>query len=495
MNLSFETILIIVSSLLLLCVLVSKVSDRLGIPILLLFLGIGMLAGSEGIGGIYFDNPHLTQYIANCCLALILFSSGLDTNWNSIKSVAKEGIALASIGVLLTAGFFGVIAHLLLKVSWLESFLLGAIISSTDAAAVFSILRSKGLHLKPRLAPLLELESGSNDPIAVILTVSLISLITTPQTSILGLVGLFFLQIIVGVAVAWVFNQIALYLINRLKLGYDGLYPVLAIALVFLAFSLTTVLKGSGFLAVYLFGLLMGRNDFLHHHSTSHFFDTAAWISQIILFLTLGLLVFPSHLITVALPGLLLALALVFLARPLAVFITLLPFRYSWREKAFISWVGLRGAIPIVLGTYPLVAGINNAGLMFNIVFFAVITSVLLQGTLLPKMAKCLRLESNISVPLPSPLELTSQKGLDSQMIQIQIPENAECIDKAIYELKLPAGYLLILINRSNTFLLPNGSTILQAGDIVHALAASDSILLARKILTRPRKTDTEAAT
>lgn len=494
MNLPFDTILIILSSLLLLCVLISKVSDRLGIPILLLFLGIGMLAGSEGIGGIYFDNPHLTQYIANCCLALILFSSGLDTNWNSIKAVAKEGIALASIGVLLTAGFFGVIAHLLLKVSWLESFLLGAIISSTDAAAVFSILRSKGLHLKPRLAPLLELESGSNDPIAIILTVSLISLITTPKTSILGLVGLFFLQIIVGIAVAWVFSQIALYLINRLKLGYDGLYPVLAIALVFLAFSMTTVLKGSGFLAVYLFGLLMGRNDFLHHHSTSRFFDTAAWISQIILFLTLGLLVFPSHLITVALPGLMLALALVFLARPLAVFITLLPFRYSWREKTFISWVGLRGAIPIVLGTYPLVAGILHADLIFNIVFFAVITSVLLQGTLLPKMAKRLRLESDTYAPLPSPLELTAQKGFDSQMIQIQIPENAECIDKAIYELKLPDGYLLILINRSNSFLLPNGSTVLQAGDIIHALAASDSILPAKEILTRPRQTDTEAA-
>ena len=494
MNLPFETILIIVSSLLLLCVLVSKVSDRLGIPILLLFLGIGMLAGSEGIGGIYFDNPHLTQYIANCCLALILFSSGLDTSWNSIKSVAKEGIVLASIGVLLTAAIFGIITHLLLKVTWLESFLLGAIISSTDAAAVFSILRSKGLHLKPRLAPLLELESGSNDPIAVILTVSLISLITVPKTSILGLIGLFFLQIIVGIAVAWVFRQVALYLINRLKLGYDGLYPVLAIALVFLAFSLTTVLKGSGFLAVYLFGLLMGRNDFLHHHSTSRFFDTAAWISQIILFLTLGLLVFPSHLITVALPGLMLALALVFLARPLAVFITLLPFRYSWREKTFISWVGLRGAIPIVLGTYPLVAGILHADLIFNIVFFAVITSVLLQGTLLPKMAKWLRLESDTYAPLPSPLELTAQKGFDSQMIQIQIPENAECINKAIYELKLPAEYLLILINRSNIFLLPNGSTVLQAGDIVHALAASDSILPAREILTRPRKTDTEAA-
>jgi potassium/hydrogen antiporter len=493
MNLPFETILIIISSLLLLCVIISKVSDRLGVPILLLFLGIGMLAGSEGLGGIYFDNSLVTQYIANSCLALILFASGLDTSWKSIRSVAREGIALATIGVLLTAGIFGIITHQFLKLTWLESLLLGAIISSTDAAAVFSILRSKGLNLKSRLAPLLELESGSNDPIAVILTVSLISLITAPGTSILSLICLFFLQIIVGFTFAWIFSSLSLFLINRLKLGYDGLYPVLAIALVFLAFSLTTVLKGSGFLAVYLFGLLLGRNDFLHHHSLARFFDTSAWISQIVLFLTLGLLVFPSHLAAVALPALLLAFALVFIVRPLAVFITLLPFHYSWREKTFIAWVGLRGAVPIVLGTYPLVAGIQNASLIFNIVFFVVITSVLMQGTLLPRMAKWLKVKSDTPLPLPSPFELTARAGLNSQMMQTTIPADANCVGKAIYELALPAGYLVILINRGNTYIQPNGSTLLQAGDIIHALAAEDSIVPAREILTQPLKTDPAA--
>lgn len=492
MNPSFETLLIIVSSLLLLCVIISKVSDRLGVPILLLFLGIGMLAGSEGIGGIQFDDPHLTEYIASCCLALILFSSGLDTSWGAVKSVAREGISLASIGVVLTAALFGVAAHWLLKITWLESFLLGAIISSTDAAAVFSILRSKGLNLKGNLSSLLELESGSNDPVAVILTVSLITLITSPGTSIPGLVGLFFLQILVGVAMAWIFSQAALFLINRLKLGYESLYPVLAGALVFLAFALTTELKGSGFLAVYLFGLLLGRRDFLHHHSLSRFFDSSAWLSQIVLFLTLGLLVFPSRLAAVAWPALLLALVLVLVVRPLAVFITLVPFKYAWREKTFISWVGLRGAVPIVLGTYPLVAGIVNANLIFNIVFFVVITSVLLQGTLLPQMAKWLKLESNTPLPPPSPLELTSRQGMSSHMTHITIPENAECVNKAVFELKLPPGYLLILVNRGENFILPNGSTVLQAGDVVQALAEDETMALASEILTRPREEPSE---
>jgi len=488
MNLSFETLLIIVSSLLLLCVLVSKVSDRLGVPILLLFLGIGMLAGSEGIGGVYFDDPHITQYIANCCLALILFSGGLDTSWKAIKPVLKEGISLATVGVLLTAGLFGLIAHTVLKLPWLESFLIGAIISSTDAAAVFSILRSKGINLKGNLTSLLELESGSNDPVAVILTVSLISLITVPATSIWALLGLFFLQILVGLILAWLFSKLALFLINRLKLGYEGLYPVMAVALVLLLFSLTTLLKGSGFLAVYLFGLLIAKEDFLHHRSLSRFFDTSAWISQIVLFLTLGLLVFPSRLAAVALPALLLSAALVLVVRPLVIFITLIPFKYNWREKAFLSWVGLRGAVPIVLGTYPLVAGVQDASLIFNIVFFVVITSVLVQGTLLPKIARWLKLESESPQPLPNPLEITSRKGFTSEMTRIVIPENAACVNKAVFELKLPPGYLLILINRGDSFILPNGSTILQAGDIVQALADGESKIRAEEILTRTKE-------
>lgn len=485
---TFEALLIILPVLLLLCVLISKISDRLGIPVLLLFLAIGMLAGSEGIGGIYFDDPHLTENIANLCLVFILFASGLDTSWKSVRAVFKEGVALATLGVILTAAVFGAIAYFILKLSWVESLLIGAIISSTDAAAVFSILRSRGLALKPRLAPVLELESGSNDPVAVILTISLLALYANPNESIPLLIGKFFLQIVVGGLLGWAFSKLALFLINRLKLGYEGLYPVLTTSLVILCFGLTTLLQGSGFLAVYLFGLLLGRTDFLHHHSTSRFFDSAAWISQITLFLTLGLLVFPTHLIKVALPALALALVLVLIARPIAVFITLMPFHYYWREKTFLAWVGLRGAVPIVLATYPLVAGIQNASLIFNIVFFVVITSVLLQGTLLPKMARWLQLESTETAALPIPLELTPQPSLTSQLSQTVIPPNAACIGKAIYELGLPSGYLVILITRGQEYLQPNGGTILQSEDTLLALTEKSALTTAVELLTRPKE-------
>lgn len=492
MNVPFETLLIIVSSLLLLCVLISKVSDRFGIPLLLLFLGIGMLAGSEGIGGIYFDDPHLTQQIANICLALILFSSGLDTAWKDIRKVAREGILLATLGVILTAAVFGVIVHALLKITWLESLLIGAIISSTDAAAVFSILRSRGVRLPQRLSSLLELESGSNDPMAVILTVSLLTLMTAPQTSLLSLLGLLVLQIGVGVLVGWLFAQLALFLINRLRLGVEGLYPVLSLALVMIAFAVASLLKGSPFLAVYLLGLLMGKKDFLHRHSTMRFLDTSAWLSQIVLFLTLGLLVFPSRVIQVAGPALLLAVSLVLLARPVAVFLTLFPFRYSWREKLFASWVGLRGAVPIVLATYPLVAGVQDADLIFNIVFFVVITSVLLQGTFIPQLARWLQLEAPGPEKVESPLALIHPEALSSQLIETTLPVDAACAGKSIMELQLPAGYLIILIHRGQEHLQPNGSTVLQSGDTLLALSDENALAEARAILLQARSAESQ---
>lgn len=483
---SVEITIIAISALLLICVFVSKISDRLGVPILLLFIGIGMLAGSEGIGGVYFDDPHITQIIGNIALAVILFSSGLDTKWQSVKPVLKEGISLATFGVILTAAVFGGFAYLVLKLSMLESFLIGVIISSTDAAAVFSVLRSKAIRLKGNLSPILELESGGNDPIAVLLTITLIGLINQTSTSIIGIIGAFILQIILGLTLGWIFSALALFLINKIKIGYEGLYPLLLIAMVLLVFNVTGVLKGSGFLAVYVFGLLLGKNDFLHKHSAMRFFDSTAWFSQIVLFLTLGLLVFPSRLVPVIPSGLLLAFCLVFIARPVAIFLSLLPFKYSIKERLFISWVGLRGAVPIVLATFPLAAGIHNADLIFNIVFFVVLISVLLQGTLLGNVARWLKLESDETIPLKQPIELIQGEKISSQLKEVVLPDNAASAGKTIMELGLPAGFLIVLISRGDSYLLPNGGTQLAPGDVLYALTEPDSIQVAQDILSKP---------
>lgn len=485
MEITFESGAIIVAILILLSVIVSKISDRLGVPMLLLFLGIGMLAGSEGVGGIYFDDPYLTQSIGITALTIILFSSGLDTPWKSIRSVLKEGISLATVGVILTASVFGCFTYFILRLSLLESLLIGAIISSTDAAAVFSILRSRGVNLKRRLSSLLELESGSNDPVAVLLTITLIGFLTRTNASIPSAVASLFLQLIVGLLVGWLMSRVALFLINKIKLGYEGLYQILIIGLLFLTYSGTALLKGSGFLAVYLLGLLLGKEDFLHKRSVIRFFDSTAWFSQIALFLTLGLLVFPSQIAPVMLPGLGLALILILVARTVAVFITLLPFKYTFREKLFISWVGLRGAVPIVLATYPLVAGLSNANLIFNIVFFVVVVSVLLQGTLLPFIARWMGLE-NPEPPQPKPpLEIVAGELIQSELKETLIPAQSRVVGKSIIELNLPPGYLVVLIARQGAFIQPNGSTVLQAGDRLIALTEKEALVSAREILCR----------
>lgn len=483
MSITFEIILIVVAILILLSVIVSKISERFGVPLLLLFLAIGMLAGSEGIGGIHFDDPYLTQNISIISLTIILFSGGLDTPWKSVKSVMKEGVSLATVGVILTAAVFGTFAWFILKLSLMESMLVGAIISSTDAAAVFAILRSRGINLKGRLSPLLELESGSNDPMAVLLTITLISFITNKSDSILAAVGLLLLQLVIGVIVGWIMSRVSLFLINKIKLGYEGLYQILIIGLLFLTFGAATLLKGSGFLSVYLLGVLLGKEDFLHKRSVLRFFDSTAWFSQIILFLTLGLLVFPSRLLPIMLPGLGLAMILIFLARPTAVFISLAPFHFSIREKLFISWVGLRGAVPIVLATYPLVAGIVHADLIFNIVFFVVVISVLLQGTLLPWIAKKLDLESSEPPKKKMPLEIVAGEMIPSELKEIVIPAGSAVDGKTIVELNLPPGYLIVLISRLGAYIQPTGNTVLKSGDRLLALTEKDALDQARSIL------------
>ena len=382
--------LLISSLLLLLSIFAWKISSRLGIPALLLFIGIGMLAGSDGPGGIYFDNTLLAQSVGVVALAYILFAGGLETDWKTVRPALGGALSLSTIGVLLTAGIVAVFTMLVFHVSFAEGLLLGAIISATDAAAVFSVLGARNIQLRGNLLPLLELESGTNDPMSVFLTIGLTGLLTNPHESVFTMVLLFVQQMGIGAVLGLVIGWLATWLIGRIDLDVEGLYRVFTIALVLLTYGLTALLGGSGFLAVYLVGLLLGNSSVQRVDRISHFHDSLAWLMQIAMFLILGLLVFPSQLPPVIGSGLLITVIVVFIARPVSVLLALLLVKMSWQEKLFIGWVGLRGAVPIVLATFPLLAGVKNASLLFNLVFFVVLASVLLQGTSAPFVARWL---------------------------------------------------------------------------------------------------------
>lgn len=475
MSSAFEVYLVGAALLLILSVVASKISDRFGIPALILFLATGMLAGSDGFGGIYFDDPFLAQSLGVVALVIILFSGGLDTNWQAIRSAAREGIILATLGVLLTALSVGVFVHALLDVSLLEGLLIGSIVSSTDAAAVFAVLRARGISLRGRLKPLLELESGSNDPMAVFLTISLARLIAQPGRSPVELLPLFLQQMVLGVLAGLLASRLILFMVNRLRFGYSGLYPVLMTGMVFLTYGLTALMGGSGFLAVYLVGLLMGKEDFLHKRSMVRFFDGIAWMMQIIMFLTLGLLVFPSRLVGVILPGLAISLFLIVVARPLSVFLSLAFNRMPKADKTFIAWVGLRGAVPIVLATYPRIMGLEHSDLIFNVIFFVVLSSVLVQGTSIPWVARRLGVEGKGDEVVSYPLEDVSGNEWKGKLAEAVVPEGSWAIGKAIYELGLPGDYLVVLIARGSDFVIPNGSVVLQAGDRLLGLSGADA--------------------
>lgn len=402
----FDEWLLASSLLLLLSILAWKVSNRLGIPALLLFLGIGMLAGSDGPGRIYFDNAQIAQDVGVVALAFILFAGGLETEWKVIRPALGGALSLSTIGVLLTTVIVAVVAFFVLHLSFAEGLLLGAIISATDAAAVFSVLGARNLQLKGKLLPLLELESGTNDPMAAFLTVGLTTLLTDPQKSLWDIPLLFVQQMGMGVIVGLSIGWAAIWLISRLHLDVEGLYRVFTIALVLFAYGIAALLGGSGFLAVYLVGFLLGNSSVQRVDRLSHFHDSLAWLMQIVMFLILGLLVFPSRLPAVVGSGLLITGIAVFLARPLSVLIALLPVKMSLLEKLFVGWVGLRGAVPIVLATFPLLAGLSKASFLFDLVFFVVLASVLLQGTTVPFVARWLRMI--VPAPVAQEAEINS---------------------------------------------------------------------------------------
>jgi potassium/hydrogen antiporter len=470
------------SLLVIISVLMAKFFDNVGVPTLLLFIVVGMLAGSEGPGGIFFDDPDLAQSIGIIALIFILFSGGLDTKWTDTKAVLNPSFTLATLGVFLTALIIGVFITFIFKVDFLLGFLVGSIISSTDAAAVFSILRTRRIGFKGKLRELLELESGSNDPMAIFLTIGTIQLIRSPETGIFDLLLLFVMQIGIGGGMGFILGKVIIFSMNKLKFRYEGFYPVFVIAGCILIYSLTAVLGGSGFLAVYIAGILIGNAIVVHKNGTLRFFDGLAVLSQITMFLSLGLLVFPSQLISITGIGLLTAGILIFIARPISVFLSLTIFGYNWKEKTLVSWVGLRGAVPIILATFPLIAKIESANLIFDVVFFVVITSVVIQGMTITPVTRMLKLSKPEKSKDKIPLQLDQVEGSDMELIDLIVPFSSGMTGKSIVELGFPDDCRIVLIWRDNQSIIPTGTTVLEPADTLLILVNNKNIDKLRKI-------------
>ncbi|MDD5431855.1 MAG: potassium/proton antiporter [Candidatus Omnitrophica bacterium] len=474
--LTIETILLWVAVLIFVSVVSSKLSDRFAIPVLLLFLGIGILAGSEGIGKIYFDNAQVAKSIGIVALIFIIFSGGFDTNWKETKSIVWPGILLSTLGVLMTALVTGFFAVYILKFSLLEGMLLGSIVSSTDAAAVFTILRSRQIGLKQPLKPLLEFESASNDPMAVFLTVSFISLLTVKDMSFAALIPRFILDMGMGALVGYSMARLTIFLVNRLKLEYEGLYPVIMISLVLLTYVIAVFSRGNGFLAVYLTGLMLAQADFPNKRMIMKFHDGLAWLMQIAMFVTLGLLVSPSQIIPLVGAGVLLTLLLMLVARPVSVLVCLLPYNMTMRKKLMVAWVGLRGSVPIILATFPFMAGISQADTIFNVVFFVVCASVLIQGTTIPVVSKILKLNVPFAKRKNHPIEFEKRPGLDVELTDVIIPYNSWAVGKKIADLNTPEKCLIMLISRGDKYIIPAGPTLLEGGDVLLVLANEEDL-------------------
>ncbi|CAH8283256.1 cell volume regulation protein A [Mariniflexile fucanivorans] len=471
MNLTIENILLVGSLLLLISIFAGKTSYKFGVPTLLLFLGIGMLAGSDGIGGIRFDDPQFAQFIGIVSLNFILFSGGLDTNWTAVKPILKEGIVLSTLGVLITAVSLGTFVWFVTDFTIYESLLLGSIVSSTDAAAVFSILRSKSLALKTNLRPTLELESGSNDPMAYVLTIAFLTLVINQDQSFLSIIPLFLQQMILGGVLGISFGMSSKYIINKIKLDFEGLYPVLVIALMFITFSATDFLGGNGFLAIYICAVYLGNQDLIHKKTILKMFDGLAWLMQIVLFLTLGLLVFPSQIIPYMGIGLLISVFLILVARPIGVFISLIFFKMKLKRRFYISWVGLRGAVPIVFATYPLLAGIDKAHMIFNIVFFISVTSILIQGTTLSVVAKWLKVGLPETQKKFNTTDMLLAENPKAEMKELLITPDCFAVDKKIVELGFPKNAIIAMIKRDDSYIIPNGLTKIKSQDTLIVLA------------------------
>jgi potassium/hydrogen antiporter len=466
-----DALILVTGVLLLLGIASSKLSTRLGMPVLVLFLLVGMFAGSEGIGGIDFENYHLAHAIGTLALAMILFDGGLGTSLAAIRLSWKPSILLATVGVLVTAVITGVAASWILEISLLEGLLLGSIVGSTDASAVFAVLRWGGVGLPKRIAAVLEVESASNDPMAIFLTIGCIEVLLGNVTLGPGLLGLFASQMLIGALLGLLVGYTAVEVVNRVELGAAGLYPVLISAFCLLSFGLAVQLEGSGYLAVYLAGVVIGNRRLIYQRSIRRFHDAIAWLAQIIMFIALGLLCFPSRLLEVSGKAILISIVLILVARPIAVLISTLGFKFTWRELTFMSWVGLKGAVPITLATFPLILGTTDvtlqAPLLFDVVFFIVVVSAVVQGTSLTPVARLLGLERPRDPEPPVSLEISSLRKVDGEVVDYAIGEDSRAAGRLVKDLALPGGVVIALVAREGHIIPPQGITRINAGDHV----------------------------
>lgn len=471
MLITTENILLIGSILFFVSILIGKTGSRLGIPVLLLFLVIGMIAGKDGFG-IEFESPATAQFIGVVSLSIILFSGGMDTQINEIRPVVKQGVLLATLGVLLTTfftgGFIYLVAHMAFPdhaVTLVGCLLLAAVMSSTDSASVFNILRSKNLNLKHNLRPLLELESGSNDPMAFMLTILLIQIIQIGEIHTGQIILSFSIQFVVGILAGYLLGLCAVWILNQIKLDNPSLYQIILLMFVFFIFSFTEILEGNGYLAVYIAGLVVGNRRIVYKKYISNFFDGLAWLFQIIMFLALGLLVNPVELIDIAWIGLLIGIFMILIARPASVLICLLPFKWmTFNSRLFVSWIGLRGAVPIIFATYPLLAGVPEAKQIFNIVFFITLLSLLIQGTTVSYTAKLLKLSFRVK-KIPKAFEMELPEDVKSIMSEITITRDMLSNGDYLINLPLPENTLVVLVKRFERYFVPNGCSQLLEND------------------------------
>lgn len=475
-----EGFLLIGAILLVVSIFVSKLSYKFGVPTLLLFLLVGMVFGSDGVG-IEFNNMKYAQAIGIVAMSIILFSGGMDTKFSDIKPVVIPGLILSTVGVILTALITGFFIYLLSKsaiisitFSLATSILLASTMSSTDSASVFSILRGQSMGLKNNLRPMLELESGSNDPVAYIMTITMISAVTSGEGLSWMLVLNFFVQLCVGALFGYLFGKIGVFVVNKINLHNTSLYPILVLCLIFVTYSSTFFLNGNGYLAVYIAGMVIGNHPLVKKMETSTFLDGLTWLFQIIMFLILGLLVNPHELLSVAPFAILVGIFMIIFARPLTVFIALLPFKkIDTKSKLFVSWVGLRGAVPILFATYPVIANVPDSHIIFNVVFFITILSLIIQGMTIPFFARKLELNEKIEKE-GNDFGIVFPEEIDSKLWDVEITEHMLVHGNRLMDMQLPKGILVIMIKRDDKYIIPNGDAEIHIGDKLLLVSASE---------------------
>ena len=462
-----DKIMLLFAVILLISAFSTKISKYFNVPVLVIFLFIGMLFGSEGIGHIYFDNANVAYAVASIALCFILFFGGLQTSISEVRPVLKEGIALSILGVFLNAALFAIPIYFFTKLNMFESLLASSCVASTDAAAVFFLLEFNKVNLKHRLRNILELESGSNDPMAYVLVLIFISIINTKSNDVVHYIIFFFRQMSIGLLMGFALGYLTKIILERLRLKIEELYSIILIGMLFFTFSLTNMLHGNGFLAIYILGIIIRSKKYLFKNSTIKFFSVISWLMQITLFISLGLLVFPSKLLDFIYCGIPLALILVFLIRPLSVFGTFSLFgrNMNSKSKLYISWGGLKGAVPIVFAIFVKTADIPYADTIFNLIFCIVVVSVLIQGTTLTFMAKWLKLNSDEKLIIKEKSETEELEYFEDQMLELTIPENSRFDNKRIFEFKMLEGALITLIKRGEEYIHPTGQTKVHSND------------------------------